>query len=99
MRHTGSVDPRSDRYCHHVLDRSRNSLVGTLLLRILLVYAAARYTSPRIMMTQMTRAILLASATMATLTGQRANNPINHGDRVRHQRDRALAPLTSRRRR
>ena len=46
----------------------------------------------------MTRAIVLASATVATFTGRRASSAISHGDRLRHQRVNALAPLTSRRR-
>ena len=39
-----------------------------------------RYTSPLIIMAQMTRAILLASATAASFFGLRASNPKSHGE-------------------
>jgi hypothetical protein len=60
-----------------------------------------RYTSPLIIMAQMTRAILLASATAASFFGLRASNPKSHGE-ARPLLARwmtAVAPSTSSRRR
>src|ERR1700730_15234537 len=60
-----------------------------------------RYTSPLIIMAQMTRAILLASATAVSFFGLRASNPKSHGE-ARPLLARwmtAVAPSTSSRRR
>jgi hypothetical protein len=61
----------------------------TPVIRRDLVYAASAtgslYRSPRAIIAQTIRAILLASAMAATLTGRRTNNAVSQG--------RCLAPL------
>ena len=96
MTQTGSPDPRNDRIC--ITSSCPRQFVWRL------VYAAAGSNlgslncSPRTIMAQAIRAILLASATAATLTGLRSMIRVSHSrlvPRSRAYRITAMAPVTS----
>jgi hypothetical protein len=82
LTQAGSPDPRNNRIC--ITSSCPRQLVLPLYLLACLPYTASNsfgslYLSPRTMMAQAIRAILLASATAATLVGRRSINRASHG--------------------
>jgi hypothetical protein len=80
LTQAGSPDPRNNRIC--ITSSCPRQLV--LMLPLCLPHAASNsfgslYLSARTMMAQAIRAILLASATAATLVGRRSINRVSHG--------------------
>ena len=81
LTQAGSPDPRNDRIC--IMSSCPRQLVLPIYL-LAFFHAASNsfgslYLSPRTMMAQAIRAILLASATAATLVGRRSINLASHG--------------------
>ena len=81
MAHVGCPDRRIDRLCIVLFALSNRHITPDV--RRDLVYAESAtgslYRSPLAIMAQTIRAILLASAIAATLTGRRANNAVSQG--------------------
>jgi hypothetical protein len=81
LTHAGSADPRNDRIC---ITSSCPRQLGLPILSAGARHAASNsfgslYLSPRTMMAQAIRAILLASATATTFVGRRSINRPSQG--------------------
>jgi hypothetical protein len=104
LTQAGSPDPRNDRFCI-TSSCPRQSILPIYLIAVshaAINSVGSLYLSPRTIMAQAIRAILLASATAATLTGRVAIRRASHGRFVpccRAYRITAIAPATSSHRR
>ena len=100
MTQAGSPDPRNDPVCI-TSSCPRQLILLTYLFNVshaAITSVGSLYLSPRTIMAQAIRAILLASATAATLIGRVAMRRASHGrfvPRCRAYRMTAIAPATS----
>ena len=100
MTQAGSPNPRNDPVC--IMSSCPRQLIWlTYLINVshaAIISVGSLYLSPRTIMAQAIRAILLASATAATLIGRVAMRRASHGRFVpccRAYRMTAIAPVTS----